>query len=533
MYKVYCDGLLLYHSKLENLKISNPSLDLELNKTGAFDFVIYSDHPYYGMIKKLTSIITVTQDDYPLFRGRVLDEDVGWHNEKNIVCEGDMAFLLDSVLRPFSFSGTVADFLSYVLSLHNPQVDGVKQFQIGTVTVDGNINYDATDYINTKETIEKALLEPFGGYIKTRFEDGVAYLDYVKEFNLLAPQTIEFGKNLLDLKRIRKGGDIGTVLIPLGAKVKDADGKDTEQRLTIASVNGGADFIQDDDAVAEFGVIVKTAIFEDITDPAELKTAGQAQLAEIVNQWESIELTAADLATVDKKITSFHLGTQVDAKSKHHGLDHRFLVSKLSIKPLEPGANKLTLGRTQLTFSEAVKGVSNGQALVLEAVEKTAQANAEAVYNLEQNTQASIQLAEGNITSAISEKVYLKEETEALISEVSTKLEQTASGFEMQFTQFNADVAAVAANVDAEFEERRRYIRFEDGNIIQGAEDSPFQKVQSATKESYYDNGKEVAYFSNQMLHVTDGEFNHSLRIGRFAFMPRANGNVSFKKVVE
>ena len=28
MYKVYCDGLLLYHSKLENLQIFNPSLNL-------------------------------------------------------------------------------------------------------------------------------------------------------------------------------------------------------------------------------------------------------------------------------------------------------------------------------------------------------------------------------------------------------------------------------------------------------------------------------------------------------------------------
>lgn len=531
MYKVYCDGLLLYHSKLQNLKIFNASLDLELNKTGAFDFTIYSDHPYYGMIKKLASIITVTQDDYMIFRGRVLDEDVGWHNEKNIVCEGDLAFLLDSVLRPFSFSGTVAEFVAYVLSLHNPQVEAVKHFQVGTIGVEGNINYDASDYITAKETLEKALLEPLGGYIKTRYEDGVAYLDYVKESNLLSPQTIEFGKNLLDLKRIRKGGDIGTVLIPLGAKLKDAEGKDTGQRLTIASVNGGADFIQDDDAIPEFTTIVKPVIFDDITDPLELKTAGEAQLAESVNQWESIELTAADLATVNKSITSFHLGTQVDAKSKHHGLNHRFLVSKLSIKLLEPGANKLTLGRTQLTFSEAVKGVSNGQALVLEAVEKTAQANAEAVYNLEQNTQASIQLAEGNITAAVTEKVYLKEDVDAVVSEMSTQLEQTASGFEMQFTKFNADLEAVATGADAEFEEIKKYIRFEDGKILLGEVGNELELQIANNRISFLQDGAEVAYFSDRKLHVTDAEFQHSLRVGNFAFMPRANGNTSFKLV--
>jgi len=123
MYKVYCDGLLLYHSKLENLKIFNPSVELELNKTGSFQFTIYTDHPYYSLIQKLKSIITIYQDDYLLFRGRVLDDEVGWHNEKHIVCEGDMAFLLDSILRPFAFTGTVAEFLAYILPLHNAQVD--------------------------------------------------------------------------------------------------------------------------------------------------------------------------------------------------------------------------------------------------------------------------------------------------------------------------------------------------------------------------------------------------------------------------
>ena len=80
MYRVYSDGLLLYHSKLENLKIFNPSVELEVNKTGSFQFVMYPDHTRYNLIKKLKSIITVYQDDYLLFRGRVLDDEIGWHN---------------------------------------------------------------------------------------------------------------------------------------------------------------------------------------------------------------------------------------------------------------------------------------------------------------------------------------------------------------------------------------------------------------------------------------------------------------------
>lgn len=128
MYRVYCDNQLLYHSKLENLQIFNVSAELETNKTGSFAFKLYPDHPRYGLIHRMKSIITVFQGNYLMFRGRVLDEEIGKHNEKAITCEGDLAFLLDSVLRPFSFTGTPAEFLSYVLTLHNAQVDAEKAF---------------------------------------------------------------------------------------------------------------------------------------------------------------------------------------------------------------------------------------------------------------------------------------------------------------------------------------------------------------------------------------------------------------------
>ena len=527
MYRVYCDGLLLYHSKLENLQIFNPSVELELNKTGSFNFTIYPDHPYFSLVKKLKSIITVWQDDFLLFRGRVLDDDIGWHNEKTVNCEGDMAFLLDSVLRPFTFTGTVAEVLAYMLSLHNPQVDAEKQFTLGTVTVDGVLTVDLTEHTTTLDAIQKHLLEQFGGYLMTRFEDGVAYLDYLADINLLSPQTIEFGKNLIDMKRIRKGADIATVIIPLGAMVKDEEGNDTGQRLTIESVNGGADFIQNDDAISQYGVIAKSIIFDEITDATELKTAGQAQLAESVNLWESIELSAADLATVNKDITSFHLGTQVKAVSNPHGLNHLFRVEKLSIKLHDPAVNKLTLGKTVSTFSEAVKGVSDWQGKIVQSVEKTAQSASEAVRNVEQNLLASIQVSADNIQSVVAENYYLKEDTDALVSSVSTAVEQTKDSFEIQFNQFSADLEAVATGTDAEFEEIRKYIRFVDGRILLGEVGNELELEIAHDRISFRQDGAEVAYFSNRKLYVTDGEYTHSLRVGKLEITPRANGNTS------
>ena len=531
IYRVYCDGFLLYHTRMSNLDIFSPSLELELNKTGSFRFTVQADHPYYGLIQRMKSIITVYRDDTLLFRGRVLEEETGWHNEKTCSCEGDMAFLLDSVLRPFSYTGTAAEFLSYVLTLHNAQVDASKEIKPGNATVEGVVSYETTEYLTTHETLQEALFEPMGGYLKTRFADGVAYLDYLADITLLSPQTIEFGKNLLDLKRTHKGGDIATVIIPLGAKVKDEEGNDTGQRLTIESVNDGLDFVQDENGVAQFGRIVKSVIFDDVTDPEMLKQRGQAQLADSVKLPDTIELTAADLSAAGYDIASFNLGTQVRVISKPHGIDQRFIVVKLTINPFDPAGNKLVLGGTFEGFSGALHGLANQQQQILQAVEQSARTAAEAVYNVEQNLLASLQVEADNIKSTVAERYYLKDETDSLVSSISTTIEQTKNSLEIQFAQFSQDVASVAAGTDAEFEEMRKYIRFVDGKILLGEVGNELELQISNDRISFLQDGAEVAYFSNRKLYVMDTQILHSLQLGNFAFMPRANNNLSFKKI--
>lgn len=532
MYRVYCDGLTLYNSKLETYKIESPSVELELNKTGSFSFGIRPDHPHYGLIKKLKSIITVYQDDYLLFRGRVLEDSIGWHNEKAISCEGEMAFLLDSIQRPYDYSGTVAGYLQMLIDSHNAQVEEAKRFAVGRVTV-----VDANDYIvrsnidhtDTWTELQKKLVDLLGGYIVVRHEGYINYIDYLQDINLLSSQTITFGRNLLDLKRIRKGAKIATAVIPLGAKLKDEDGKDTDTRLTIASVNDGLDYIVDEEAQAQYGSIVKTIVFDDVTEPANLLTKGQAHLAQLVNLPETVELTAADLATVNTAFSSFHLGTQVRVTSLPHGIDQLFRVSKLSISLLKPAANKLTLGGVFLGFSGALAGVADGQGQILQVIETTAKNTAETLYNVEQNLQASLQVAADNIQSVVAENYYLKDETEALVSSVSTTIEQTKNSFEIEFSSLQADIQSIVTNNDAEFESLRRYIRFVDGKILLGEVGNELELVIANDRISFQQDGAEVAYFSDRKLHVTDGQFSHSLQLGNFAFMPRANGNLSFK----
>ena len=153
------------------------------------------------------------------------------------------------------------------------------------------------------------------------------------------------------------------------------------------------------------------------------------------------------------------------------------------------------------------------------------------VYNLEQNLLATIQVTEQNIQSVVSESYILKDEAESLVSSVSTEIEQTKNSVEIQFNQFSAEIEAVAAGTDAEFEEIRKYIRFVDGQILLGEVGNELELQIANDRISFLQDGTEVAYFSNRKLYVTDTQILHSLQLGSFAFMPRSNGNLSFKKI--
>lgn len=357
MYRVYSDGQLIEHGRLTELRIHNPSLEVELNKTGSFTFTIYPDHPRYALIRRMKSIITVYDEDFLLFRGRVLDDEIGWHNEKHMTCEGDMAFLLDSIQRPYEFTGSIPEYMAMLLDSHNSQVEADKRFTLGNVTVTDANDYiirSNIEYTDTWTEMKSKLLDNLGGYLHVRHEGNVQYLDYLKDITLLAPQSIEFGKNLLDIKRIRKGADIATAVIPLGAKIQDDEGKETDKRLTVESVNDGLDVIVDEEAKAQFGLIIKTVIFDDVTEARNLLTKGKAYLADSVKLPETLELTAADLAATGVDITAFHIGTMVRVFSRQHGIDQMFPVSKLSIKLNDPAASKLTLGGVVDTFTSKI-----------------------------------------------------------------------------------------------------------------------------------------------------------------------------------
>ena len=108
MYKIYVDGQLLFSSDLmddEHIVLS-PMLSLGVNEAGSLSFVLPPGNVLHGSIHKIKSIITVYQHDEIIFRGRAMDDEKDFYNQKDVYCEGDRSFLLDSQCAPYTYSGT-------------------------------------------------------------------------------------------------------------------------------------------------------------------------------------------------------------------------------------------------------------------------------------------------------------------------------------------------------------------------------------------------------------------------------------------
>ncbi len=363
MYEIFCDNKILYKPNEKDLALLNPKLSLEINNAGSFQFAMPVGHPLYEEIKKFTSFIEVKNDGETVFCGRPVEENIDFFKSKTIYCEGELAFLNDSIQRPSeSHDITVRGFLELLINNHNSQVEESKRFTVGTVTVtDSNDSlYRYTNYENTMTAIKEKLLERLDGYLVIRHVNGVRYIDYLEEMPDTCSQTIEFGQNLLDYASNIDATDIATRLIPLGAKLEESQFTAIDERVTIKSVNGGLDYIQAEDAVTAYGIVTKVQTWDDVNDPSILKTKGQDYLESI--QWENMTLnvTAVDLHSFDVNVEAINIGDKILVVSKPHGLKKYFPVKKMDIDLSNPANNKFQLG-TSYDVSISSKSNSVGQ----------------------------------------------------------------------------------------------------------------------------------------------------------------------------
>lgn len=347
MFTIKLDDLTLWSSSDNSLKVIMPTLSLEVNKIGSLSFKITPDHRYYDRVDKMRSIISVHQEDRTLFKGRVFSDYTDFRKIKKVEVEGLLGYLNDSVVRPYTFTGSVVEYFSALIGQHNNQVEDFQRFKVGRVTVT-----DPNDYITressgspkTWDEINEKLIKLLGGYIVIRYEADGNYVDYLADYTDTSTQPIAFAVNLLDLNLENKADTLATCIIPYGAK--DAN----DLPIDIKSVNGGVDYIYNAEAVAKYGRIFEVVTWDDVTLPANLLTKARLYLADKIKLLSRLTLRAIDLHLADETIEAFKLGDYVQVFSEPHGIDEVVLLTAYSMDLTNPAGCTITLGLEKSSF---------------------------------------------------------------------------------------------------------------------------------------------------------------------------------------
>ena len=532
MIQLYVDDELVYDSRDKETALMGLTAQLGLNKGGAATITLPPTHPAYNAFKSYRSIVTIYRNGKLRFRGRALYPSDDFNLTRTITCEGEKCFLRDGIHRPYTYNDTPENIFRTIIGLYNAQVEAFKQFVVGTI--DG-ISTEAIVLENDEAetflaTVDK-LIEVCGGYIVFNTNlNGQRVINWYANIGYSNSQTIEFGSNLMDFSRTTANSDLATVIVPYGAK-----NESTGMRLTIEGVSeDGLDFIKDDDAIAERGVITKAVYWDEITTAEALLTKAQQYLNDSKNLVLSIELTAIDLSLLDKNIDTFRVGDEIKVLSKPHGIKGEyFQLTEQSIDFLHPQNDRITLGKslTSLTGADVVNSKKTDSSInrLNRAIKSDYNTNTEVIVEEAKSQMTSlIQQTSEALTLEVSEQYATQDE---LKEAITTTMTQLADSFEFLFEELKTTVDENDIEARSQFTEIKKYIRFEDGNIILGESGNEITLRIENDKISFLDGGAEVAYFSNKQLTVKDASFLNSMRIGSFAFIPRDNGNLSLVKV--
>lgn len=381
MYQINFYDLPIYDDQLQELfPVLDAKLNLEVNDAGGLNFSIPSVHPNFADLKKLKMGIAVVKNGKTIFKGRIVRDTQDFNNSKSFECEGKLAALNDTIYRPYDFAGSPADYFASLIENHNSMVEDEKKFKVGEITVTDPNDYITRSSIDHKTTWEllKNLVSGLGGYLHIRYEADGDYIDWLDDFKYTNTQKIEFAENLLDITQEVTAEETYTACIPLGAKIEitneDGTTETTDERLTVASVNDGKDYIFNAEKVEEYGwkfAPASEVTWDDVTRPENLLTKATDYLNNnAVMLAATLELSAVDLAYTDADIDSFEFCQYVQVISVPHNLEKSYLLSKISIDMLQPKNTKITLGDSVLTLYDSLLGQQQNINNIVQKVEK-------------------------------------------------------------------------------------------------------------------------------------------------------------------
>ena len=320
-----------------------------INTIDSFTFTIFPNNDGYNLIYPLKTLVEVKNlnTNNVEFEGRVLLQTPKMDSSgiiyKTVVCESYLGYLNDSVQSYETISGVSAEELfKKIINNHNSQVENSKKFIIGEIKIGTSSSDNEDRYLNYEKTfdsVNKNLIERFGGELRVRKAGDNIYIDYIKEIGEKKNTVIALANNLIAIEQEKDPSEIITRLIPVGAKLENSD-----ERLTITSINGGINYVEDEEAIKEFGVIVDTVNFDDITEAIELLNKAKSYLKENNKIKKKYKIDALDLSTIDLNFDSFEVGNTYRVINPLMNIDEELRIIEKTLDINSPQNSSLTFG---------------------------------------------------------------------------------------------------------------------------------------------------------------------------------------------
>lgn len=529
-------------------KLNSGSVVKGINTIDSFSFSMNPMNAGFNAVndfKTLVSVFNTNKNRYE-FQGRAIYSSSSMNETgtlaKEVVCESFLGFLCDSQQKYVATQNwTVEGLLGHIVSIHNAQVESHKQFMLGLVTVaDNNDNlYVGIQREDSWKTIKSKLIDKLGGEITFRVVDGVNYLDYVEKRGATLSTEIALSKNMKSITREDNPLDYVSRLIPLGAKLTDASGNATEERLDITSVNNGIEYIESEEALQAFGIRYATVLFDDVTVASNLLAKGQAYLAENNKVQIKYSITALDLSLIGLDIDDFDVCNYHPIKNKLLGIDDVARIIKKTVdvvdesqSTFEVGDNFKTLSDLQIERDEAlantVQTIQNSQSdlklFVSNEVENKTIELKEIV--VEQNTTMT-----NDFEQILFNALQSYTETgdfEAYQNTVSSQLRLIAEQMTLQFTETTKHIEEVNSTLQEQLNTVTKYFTFDIDGLTIGQVDNPNKVVIDNDDISILVNGVVVQKFDAQgQALIPELNVTKSLNLLGYVIEEDANGNVN------
>lgn len=558
------DGVpvVIHYSGTSPIKVSDAQIVKEVNKFDSFSFTIYPENPGFNEINPFSTLVKVQniRTGEVEFDGRVISPSPAMDSDgivsREVTCEGLMGYLCDSFQyyveeQHYGDSASQTGLQLYIQTLlnrHNQAVEEQKRVYMGNVTLQ---TFDTSSGVtksisrgSTWDNISDKLIDVFGGEMRVRRgDDDKLYLDYAEKLGTTRATRIRIAQNLQESSQEADPTEVITRLYPYGCKLTvtttDDEGneveEETEERLTIESVNNNIPYIDDIVAIQRYGIIEGYQEWDDITQPANLLAKAQDWLGENNQLPVSTSITAVDLSLLGIDADSFKIHDSYPVYNPLIGLDMTLEIVKQTIDVNEPENSTFDLGEVSYTLSADIAG-GNLPGEYYEFVSKT-ETGITNVNNSVKVTNASIKVYEDRINQTVQEINTVNNELTTIKTQM-TELEQTPDSWTFNFvTQLEQYVNNLDAEFNTNYSEQLKYIKFIDGEIWLGRDPDPgqddFKVVISNERIRFLQNNVEVAYISNESLQITDATVLNSLTLGNFKFIPRANGNLTLRYMGE